>query len=377
MLVYPQRRGKGWPSLVKTGYSKYPKCFSAGCMNDQLTFTNIPLRYVGPIVINGKNDKYSVKVPLATFETPLWPSVARGARASKKGGGITTTIVRDTMARSIVFEATSCQRAVQIIEQLQEKKEQLFAVAESTSRYLKCTDLNFRLVGSCIYTRLSGFTGDASGHNMITKAADAVLEWICKSYPDVAHISVSGNYCTDKKVSSVNAILGRGKYVVAETTLSREICQNMLKTTPEAVSELNRKKNLIGSLINGGVQSANAHFANMLLAIYLATGQDAANIVEGSQGITQAEVRGDNLYFSVSLPNVIIGTVGNGKNLEGTEAALRGLGCLEKRACGDNSRRLAEIIAATVLCGELSLLAAQTKPGELVRAHMKIERRNR
>jgi len=346
-------------------------------MNDQSFFANIPLRYVGPITINGEKDKYSVKVPLATFETPLWPSVARGARASAEGGGITTTIVRDAMARSIVFEAQSCQRASQIMEQLQDKKEQIFAVAESTSHYLKCTDLNFRLVGSCVYIRLSGFTGDASGHNMITKAADAVLQWVCETYPDVHQISVSGNYCTDKKVSSVNAILGRGKYVVAETTLSPEICETILKTTPEAVSELNRKKNLVGSLINGGVQSANAHFANMLLAIYLATGQDAANIVEGSQGITMAEVRGGNLYFSVSLPNVIIGTVGSGKNLEGTEAALRSLGCLEKRGCGDNSRRLAEIVASTVLCGELSLLAAQTKPGELVRAHMKIERRNK
>jgi len=344
---------------------------------DQNAYTNVPLRYVGPITINGHGGSFRVRVPLATFEVPLWPSVSRGAQASTKSGGITTTIVHDAMARSIVFEAESCQRAADVINLLREKKSEIFAVAESTSRYLKCTEINFRLVGSCIYARLSGFTGDASGHNMITKGADAVLKFICTHYPDLSHISVSGNYCADKKVSSVNAILGRGKSVVAEAVLSREICERVLKTTPEAIVKLNEKKNLIGSLINGGVQSANAHFANMLLAIYLATGQDAANIVEGSQGITQAEVRGDNLYFSVTLPNVIVGTVGSGKDLEGTKMALESLGCLENRECGENSRRLAEIVAATVLCGELSLLAAQTKPGELVRAHVNIERRNK
>jgi hydroxymethylglutaryl-CoA reductase (NADPH) len=112
----------------------------------------------------------------------------------------------------------------------------------------------------------------------------------------------------------------------------------------------------------------------MLLAIYLATGQDAANIVEGSQGITFAEVRDDSLYFSVSLPNIIVGTVGPGKDLPSTQEALQRLGCLEKRDVRQNSRRLAEIVAATVLCGELNLLAAQTKPGELVKSHMALER---
>lgn len=112
----------------------------------------------------------------------------------------------------------------------------------------------------------------------------------------------------------------------------------------------------------------------MLLGLYLATGQDAANIVEGSQGISYAEVRGDNLYFSVTIPNIIVGTVGNGKNLPFAQEALERLGCLEKRPPGHNSRRLAEIAAATVLCGEINLLAAQTKPGELVRSHMALER---
>ena len=138
--------------------------------------------------------------------------------------------------------------------------------------------------------------------------------------------------------------------------------------------DLNIKKNLIGTMLAGGLRSANAHYANMLLAFYLATGQDAANIVEGSQGMVHAEVRDGDLYFSATLPNLIMGTVGNGKGLDFVEDNLRMLGCKEEREPGANARRLAIICAATVLCGELSLLAAQTNPGELMQSHLKLER---
>ena len=148
----------------------------------------------------------------------------------------------------------------------------------------------------------------------------------------------------------------------------------MLKTTPEKVATLNVKKNLIGTLLAGGIRSANAHFANMLLGFYLATGQDAANIVEGSQGITHAEAREDGLYFSVTLPNLIVGTAGNGKDLPFVQDNLERLGCAGDAEPGDNARRLATLCAATVWCGELSLMAAQTNPGELMKAHEKLER---
>jgi hydroxymethylglutaryl-CoA reductase (NADPH) len=336
--------------------------------------TPVPLRLVGPVLINSEDGSFEVDVPLATYESPLWPSVRRGAAVTKYAGGITTTITHDAMARSVVFDARTARRALDLVSFCQLHRQLLFDLAQKTSTHLVCTDISCRIVGSCVYLRLSATTGDASGHNMITKASEAILQWICQEFPDLHYISVSGNYCTDKKVSSVNAILGRGKSVVAESLISRKACQRYLKTSPEAICELNTKKNLLGSIINGGVQSANAHFANMLLAIFLSTGQDVANIVEGSQGITFCEMRKDDLYFSVSLPNIIVGTCGNGKDIPSTKRALEGLGCLECRAPGKNSRRLAEITAATVLCGELSLLAAQTRPGELVQTHMTLER---
>ncbi len=162
--------------------------------------------------------------------------------------------------------------------------------------------------------------------------------------------------------------------MVSEILISRDLCERKLNTTPEKVVELNVRKNLIGTLIAGGLRSANAHYANMLLGFYLATGQDAANIIEGSQGVVHAEVRDDALYFSCTLPNLIVGSVGNGKGIDFVEENLHKLGCREDRVPGENARRLAAICAATVLCGELSLLSAQTNPGELMEAHIRLER---
>jgi hydroxymethylglutaryl-CoA reductase (NADPH) len=234
--------------------------------------------------------------------------------------------------------------------------------------------MHLQVVGNLIYLRFEFNTADAAGHNMSTLAAERLVEWILIRYPELQYVSISGNYCSDKKNSAVNGILGRGKYVVTEVVIPRAICQRFLKTTPEKIVQLNIKKNLMGNILAGGVRTANAHFANMLLGFYLATGQDAANIIEGSQGMVHADLRGDDLYFSVTLPNIIVGTVGSGKTYDFVRENLRLLGCLEDREPGCNARRLAVIAACAVLCGELSLLAAQTNPGELMRSHLQLER---
>ena len=174
--------------------------------------------------------------------------------------------------------------------------------------------------------RLEFTTGDASGHNMVTNAADQLFPWILTQYPYLRYSSISANYCSDKKATAVNGILGRGKNVVTEIIISRDLCARKLNTTPEKMVDLNIKKNLIGTMIAGGLRSANAHYANMLLAFYLATGQDAANIIEGSQGVVHAEVRGDDLYFSCTIPNLIVGTVGNGKGIAFVAENLEKLG---------------------------------------------------
>jgi hydroxymethylglutaryl-CoA reductase (NADPH) len=341
---------------------------------DSKSFASIPMRAVGPIKIISKEITGEVSVPMATFETPLWPSTSRGAKVSCLAGGIHAVVVSDCMTRSVVVEATTIEAAFELITNLKHRESEISAVVATTSRFAKFKDLHFEIVGSLVYIRLAITSGDASGHNMVTLAAEKMLNWILAEYPSISYVSISANLCTDKKASAVNSILGRGKYVVAELTISKEICTTVLRSTPAKIVDLHIKKNLIGTMLAGGLRSANAHFANMLLAVYLATGQDAANIIEGSQGIVHAEVRGEDLYFSVTLPNLIVGTVGNGKDLEFTKYNLATLGCYNEIEPGHGARRLAVIIASTVLCGELSLLAAQTNQGELMRTHFTMER---
>ena len=337
----------------------------------------IPMRRVGPVKILSEEIQEEVFLPLATLESPLWPSTHRGAKTCNRAGGIRAVVLKDQMARSILLEAESVLHLHEALISLLALKEEMQAVVRETSRFAQLVDIDTQIVGSLLYLRFAFQTGDAAGHNMVTLAADHLGAFLLKRYPQLRYVSVSGNFCADKKTSAVNGILGRGKYVVAEVLIPKALCLRYLKTTPDKIVQLHIKKNLMGSIVAGGLRTANAHFANMLLGFYLATGQDIANIVEGSQGLVHAELRAEDLYFSVTLPNIIVGTVGSGKNLAFVRDNLELLGCLKERAPGVNARRLAVIAAAAVLCGELSLLAAQTKPGELMGSHLKWEREPR
>ncbi len=341
-------------------------------------FAAVPLEWCGPVSLAGPEVSGEVKLPLATYESPLWPSVNRGARVTREVGGLSVVVVSECMTRSIAVEATSAAVAAEIARSIQSRIADLQAVTATTSRFAQLQSIHTQIVGRLLFIRFSFTTGDASGHNMATKAADALMTWLLNEYPQLRYTSISGNLCTDKKTSAVNGILGRGKYVIAEATIPAEVCDKRLKTTAAKIADLNVKKNWIGTSIAGGIRSANAHFANMLLAFYLATGQDAANIVEGSQGFVHAEAMPDGaLYFSCTLPNLIMGSVGNGKGLDFVQRNLAAIGCADDRPAGANARRLAALCAAAVWCGELSLLAAQTNPGELMRAHLALERRKK
>lgn len=343
--------------------------------NNKQAAAIIPMREVGPVRIISTEVDDVVPIPLATLESPLWPSIHRAAKLLTHAGGIKASIIDERMSRSILVEADSVAEIQRIYLHIQSQQTELQTIVRASSRYANLLAMHAQIVGSLLYLRFEISTGDAAGHNMVTLACDGIFQWMQKQYPTLRHVSISGNYCTDKKVSAVNGILGRGKNVVAEVEVPAALCKRFLRTMPQTIVDLNIKKNLIGSIIAGGVRSANAHFANILLAFYLATGQDAANIVEGSQGIVHAEMRGsDVLYFSVTIPNLIVGTVGNGKSLDYVQENLARLGCLERRQPGYNARRLAIIAASAVLCGELSLLAALTNPGELMKGHIKLER---
>ncbi|PRI11421.1 hydroxymethylglutaryl-CoA reductase [Leucobacter massiliensis] len=345
--------------------------------------TEIPTRWVGPLRVSGDAvagdaPHAEISVPLATYETPLWPSVGRGASISREiEGGIRTVVIGERMTRSVLFVAEGAVGADAAARTIRDRLPELQEVVAAGSRHAQLLEAHPEVVGNLLFVRFAFLTGDASGHNMVTNASDALMQRILSWGLGVDYGSISGNFCSDKKATAVNGILGRGRNVVAEMLLPHEVVERRLRTTATRIAELAVRKNLVGSTIAGAIRSANAHYANMLLAFYLATGQDAANIVEGSQGITYAEAREDGLYFSCTLPHLIVGTVGNGKHLAHVNENLERLGCREPREPGDNARRLAALMAATVLCGELSLLAAQTNPGELMAAHLLMERKER
>lgn len=343
--------------------------------NQRGEFAPIPMRWIGPIRISGETVQDEQEVPLATYETTLWPSVSRGAHVSMLvENGIRCTVIDERMTRSVLFEADNATDAHHAVQQIEANFDSLHSVVSQTSRFARLIDMHHQIVGNLLFLRFEFTTGDAAGHNMVTLASDKLMEHILSHHETLRYSSISGNFCTDKKTSAVNGLLGRGKNVVAEITIPEVILRKRLRTTADEIVQLNIRKNLIGGAVAGSLRSANAHFANMLLAFYLATGQDAANIVEGSQGFTHAENRDGDLYFSCTLPNLIVGSVGSGKGLSVVTENIERLGCLEAREPGVNARRLAVLCAATVLCGELSLMAAQTNPGELMAAHVKFER---
>lgn len=344
--------------------------------NDRVT--SIPTRWVGPfqfaqvMTLGQERTILSTSVPLATLETTLFFSVQRGSRVISKAGGLRSTLIRDSMTRSITLQVSDAAEAYKLSQFVQGHLTELQAeVVSKASRFARLKSIDVYHVANLVYLRIAIFSDNASGHNMVTLIADAIGDYLITRFSTATYVSVSGNMCVDKKVSMINAIEGRGKHVIAEMTIPRDVVVSELNATPEKIVDINVKKNLVGSIMAGSIHSANAHYANMLLATYLATGQDAANLVEGSQGITYAEIRGQDLYFSVTIPNIIVGTIGHGKNEQAFQERLQTMGCVGEGA----SQTLAHLIAAVVFAGELSLLAALTNPHELMRAHTSIERK--
>ncbi|MGZ7108401.1 MAG: hydroxymethylglutaryl-CoA reductase (NADPH), partial [Methanobacterium sp.] len=301
----------------------------------------IPLGIAGPLKVNGDHAKGEYYVPLATSEGALVASVNRGSSVISEAGGVIAKIIGDKMARAPVLKAKSVSDALEIKAWIDEHFKELKKAAEVTTRHGKLIKIDpILIVGKYVYPRFIFTTGDSMGMNMVTIATEAALNLL--TYKTGAHlIALSGNACVDKKPSSLNLIEGRGKSVVAEIIVPRKIVKNKLKTTPEAIVEVNTAKNLVGSAISGSM-GFNAHYANMIGAIFLATGQDEAHIVEGSIGITTAMVEDNgDLYFAVTLPDVPVATIGGGTSIETARE------CLEIMDAYGNGKvhKFAEIVA--------------------------------
>lgn len=335
----------------------------------------VPLGVAGPLKINGEYAVGSFNIPLATTEGALVASANRGCSVITRCGGANVRIFQDAMTRAPVFRLENVIRAKEFADWLNEENvfSNMKARAAGTTRFGELTDVRAFVAGNTVYVRFSYDTKDAMGMNMVTIATDAILNYIKEEFGAIP-ISLSGNMCTDKKPAAINNILGRGKTVVADVVVPSAVVEERLKCKPETVVEVNYRKNLLGSA-RAGSMGYNAHAANIIAAMYIACGQDPAHVVEGSSTITMMELtlQGD-LYCSVTLPALSVGTVGGGTNLGTQRECLRMLGAGGSGTPpGSNSRKLAEIIASAVLAGEISLIGAQAA-GHLARAHAELGR---
>jgi len=327
----------------------------------------VPLGFAGPLQVQGDHAQGDFIVPLATTEGALLATVNRGCSALSAAGGVKAMIIKDEMTRAPVFRVKHIGHGREVLSWVDSHFEELKRAAESTTRHGKLLSAKAFLTGRSLFIRFSYDTGDAMGMNMATIATQAASELIQEGTGAVL-ISVSGNFCVDKKPSAVDFILGRGKLVLADAVLSREVVKEKLRTTPEVIVEACYRKNLIGSSMALSY-GYNAHVANMLAAVFIATGQDPAQVVEGSMAMTTAELVDDALYFSLRLPSLEVGTVGGGTRLPCQAEALSMMDCLGP----GKAKKFAEIVAALCLAGELSTLAAQAS-GVLASAHQSLGR---
>jgi hydroxymethylglutaryl-CoA reductase (NADPH) len=336
----------------------------------------IPVGITGPMSVRGESvDKdEEIYVPLATTEGALVASVNRGCRAIREAGGAVVRVEDVGMTRAPAFRTSGVEQTREFLQWVKDNEEEIRTVTEGTSRYLRLIDIRPQSFGSSIYLRFRFESGEAMGMNMATIACDRVVRELIEPATGVTCVALSGNYCVDKKPSAINFLEGRGKKIFAEVTLDGGVLKRSLKTNARALVEVQYRKNLLGSIASGSM-GFNAHFANVLAAFFLATGQDVAQVVEGAMGVTCVEPRGpEGVYASVYLPDVPLGVVGGGTALDTQKEALALLGAQPStKEPGAGVRRLAEILGATVLAGELSLLSAFTS-GDLASAHEKLGR---
>jgi len=317
----------------------------------------VPMGVVGPLPIDGSAADGEHYLPLATTEGALLASVNRGVSTIREAGGATVRVLKSGMTRAPVFKVADVAAAGEVAGWVREHVDELADAAEATTSHGELQDVTPYVVGDNVFLRFSYDTKDAMGMNMATIATEAACEVVEAETP-AELVALSGNLCSDKKPAAINAIEGRGRTVAADVLVPHEQVEQRLGTTTDAIAEANTRKNLVGSA-KAGALGFNAHAANVIAAAFLATGQDAAQVVEGANTITTVDAREEGLYASVTLASLEVGTVGGGTKLP-TQA--EGLDVLGYGGGGDppgsNADALAEVIAAGTLAGELSLLAA-------------------
>lgn len=334
---------------------------SRNCEN-MIGVSQVPMGVAGPLRLASLAREFFI--PIATTEGALVASVNRGCKAITGSGGARVLVEKIGATRGPVFVTKNLEESKRFVDWLGKHFIDMYQYSGKTSAHLKLLKIEPTIVGKNVFVRFTFDTGRAMGMNMATIATEAIVKVIEKRLK-IKCLSLSGNYCVDKKAAWTNFINGRGYKVSAEVVLKEKIIKKILKTTATKIYEVWLAKCMVGSAVAGAV-GFNAQFANVIAGIFLATGQDLGHVPEGSMGVTTAEVIGRDLYMSVYLPDLMIGTVGGGTGLATQKEALSIIG----------EKHFPEAIGGAVLAGEISLLASLSE-GSLVRAHETLARGKR
>ncbi len=328
----------------------------------------VPIGLAGPLHVDGEHANGEFWVPLATLEGTLVASYNRGMKLLAAVGGVKTTILDDVMQRAPSFIFPSARESRAFGLWLSAHFDEIAAVAGATTSIGRLRDIEQYAAGRIRYTRFNYTTGDAAGQNMTGKATLAACEWILAHHGGIEQFYLESNFATDKKASQVNMLRGRGKRVVAEATIPRALMEEHMHVTSEQLYRGRQVSHLGGFM--AGANNNGSHSANAITALFIATGQDTANVAESSTAYVFIELTGDGDFsYSITLPSLIVATYGGGTGLATQRECLELLGCYGSGGV----RKLAEIVAATVLCGEISLGAAVVAE-EWVDAHDRLGR---
>lgn len=332
----------------------------------------IPLGIAGPLRVKGLFANGDYILPLATHEAALVASCHRGATAITESGGCRSILINEGVSRAPGFSFRELPEAGLFLQWALSRFDEFREIAEKTTNHGKLRDIRISLEGCNVYLIFEFTTGDAAGQNMVTVATDAVCHYIVKHSPvKPRHWFVESNMSGDKKASAQSFLSVRGKKVTAEVSLPPDVIQKRLRSSAKEMEDFWRMS-VMGGVMSGTI-GVQGHFANPLAALYIACGQDAACIAESAIGVTRFEAMDDgSLYAAVTLPNLIVGTVGGGTSLPSQRAGLEILGL----AGNGHSRAFAEVCGAAALAGELSIIAALAS-GDFTRAHEILARRRK
>ncbi len=329
----------------------------------------VPVGIAGPLRVNGLHAQGDYHIPLATTEAALVASYHRGSKLITASGGASAMLLNEGVTRTPAFAFYNLALAGQFVAWVVTQYDTFKTLAENTTKHGKLHDINVNIEGNHVYLVFEYLTGDASGQNMVTIATHAIFEFIMEHSPiEPEYAFLDGNLSGDKKANSHALRSVRGKKVTAEIHISAEKIKKYLHTTPEKMVQFGHVTT-VGGALSGSI-GVNAHYANALAALYIACGQDPACVAESAIGMTRMELNKEGgLYTCVTLPNIMVGTVGGGTNLPSQKACLDILGL----SGAGNARALAEVTASLCLAGELSIVGAFCA-GHFSRAHHKLAR---